>query len=296
MILMAGGTGTLGTQVARLLTTRGLQVRILTRDPARTKHVAGGLVELVSGDVRDLGAVERAVAGAGTVISAIQGFAGSGGVNPRAVDLQGNRNLIQAARGAGAEHFVLLSVQGAAPDHPMELFRMKYQAEQDLKASGLAWTIIRATAFMETWGALIGEPLLRTGKTRLFGRGDNPINFVSAHDVARFVELAVADLALRGALVEIGGPENLSLKQVAHVFETVAGTAGRVGHVPLPIMRIMSELMRPLNPAFARQIQAGVIMDSTDMSFDPWEARHRYPSIPVTSLPEVVRRDYAGRA
>ena len=48
---------------------------------------------------------------------------------------------------------------------------MKYMAEQKLKASGLAWTIIRPTAYMETWPSLIGEPLLETGRTRIFGRG-----------------------------------------------------------------------------------------------------------------------------
>src|SRR5215208_272632 len=57
MILIAGGTGTLGTQVVRLLTARGLEVRILTRDPARAEHLRGGLVEIVSGDVQDARAV-----------------------------------------------------------------------------------------------------------------------------------------------------------------------------------------------------------------------------------------------
>src|SRR5215217_6035645 len=114
-------------------------------------------------------------------------------------------------------------LQGAAPDHPMELFRMKYLAEQELKESGLAWTIIRPTAYMETWAALIGEPLLKSGRTRIFGRGENPINFVSAQDVARFVELAVVDPAMHGEVVEVGGPENLSMNQFAQTFETVSG-------------------------------------------------------------------------
>lgn len=292
MILIAGGTGTLGTQIVRLLTARELEVRIMTRDPARARHLEGDLVEIVPGDVRDLHAVEQAASGAQTVISAIHGFAGTGDLNPRTVDGQGNSNLIQAARTSGAEHFILVSVQGAAPDHPMELFRMKYLAEQELKASGLDWTIIRPTAYMETWAALIGKPLIETGKTRIFGRGDNQINFVSAHDVARFVELAVIEPDMRGETVEVGGPENLSMKQVAETFETVIGKTGKKSHVPLPMMRLMSVLMRPVNPTLARQVQAGVVMDTQDMSFDPSETSSRYPSVPLTSLAEVVRRDY----
>jgi uncharacterized protein YbjT (DUF2867 family) len=63
MIVMAGGTGTLGTQVVRLLTARGLEVRILTRNPARAEHERGDPVEIVSGDVQDARGVERAMAG-----------------------------------------------------------------------------------------------------------------------------------------------------------------------------------------------------------------------------------------
>src|SRR5215204_175984 len=292
MILIAGGTGTLGTQVVRLLTARGLEVRILTRDPARAEHLRGGLVEIVSGDVQDARAVESALAGAKTVISAIQGFGGAAPAGPQAVDRQGNSNLIKAAKAGAAEHFILVSIQGAAPEHPMELFRTKYLAEQELKASGLTWTIIRPTAYMETWATLIGQPLLKSGKTRIFGRGNNPINFVSAHDVARFVELAVVDPAMRGELVEVGGPENLSMNQFAQTFETVTEKAGKVSHVPLPMMRLMSVLMRPVNPTLARQIQAGVVMDTHDFSFDSSETSRRYRSVPLTSLADVGRRDY----
>lgn len=294
MILIAGGTGTLGTQVVSLLVARGLEVRILTREAARARHLEGDLVEVVKGDARNPSACERAVSGTRTVISAVHGFSGTGDSSPRAVDGEGNANLIRAARSAAAEHFILVSVQGAAPDHPMELLRMKYAAEQELKASGLAWTIIRPTAYMETWGTIIGEPLMETGKTRIFGRGENPINFVSSRDVARFVELAVVEGAMRGELVEVGGPENLTMKQFARTFETVTGKRGKKSHVPLPVMRLMSVVMRPINPSLARQVQAGVVMDTRDFSFDPAETIRRYPQVDLTPLAEMVRRDYTG--
>ena len=57
-------------------------------------------------------------------------------------------------------------------------------------------------------------------------------------------------------------------------------------------MRLMSALMRPVNPTLAGQIHAGVVMDTRDFSFDASETIRRYPSIPPTSLAEVVRRDY----
>jgi len=80
----------------------------MTRDPARARHLEGDLVEIVTGDARDLRAAERAVAGTTTVISAIHGFSGTGDYNPRTVDRQGNSNVIQVARAGAAEHFILV--------------------------------------------------------------------------------------------------------------------------------------------------------------------------------------------
>jgi uncharacterized protein YbjT (DUF2867 family) len=234
--------------------------------------------------------------GAQTVISAIHGFSGTGDDSPRTVDWAGNRNLIQAAEVAGAKPFVLLSVQGAAPTYPLELFRMKYRAEQELKASGLVWTIIRPTAYMETWADLIEKPLFETGKTRIFGRGCNPINFVSVSDVARFVELAVIDSALGGQIVKVGGPENLTMEYFVQTFQSVTGRAGVIDHGPLLLMRAMAVLLRPVNPTLARQIQAGVVRETREMTFDPSDTRRRHPSIAPTHLAEVVRRDYPAYA
>ena len=86
MIVVAGGTGTLGTRLVARLAEQGLAVRVLTRDPARAQHLAGRGVEVVRGDVRDPGSLTRALRGASTVISAVHGFAGHGGVSPASVD------------------------------------------------------------------------------------------------------------------------------------------------------------------------------------------------------------------
>jgi hypothetical protein len=60
------------------------------------------------------------------------------------------------------------------------------------------------------------------------------------------------------------------------------------------MMQLMSVALRPLNPALARQIQAGVVMDTRPMAFDAADLRQRYPAIPLTCLADVVRRDYTG--
>jgi uncharacterized protein YbjT (DUF2867 family) len=292
MILLAGGTGTLGTRLLPLLTARGLDVRILTRDAQRAGHLRAESVQVVEGDVVDGVGLATATEGVQTVISAVHGFDGSGRYNPQTVDRSGNGKLIEAAKQAGVNHFVLVSIHGAGPNHPIELFRMKYEAEQQLRSSGLTWTIIRPAAYMETWTRLLGEPLIKTGKTMIFGPGTRPINFVSADDVARFIELAVVDPSLRGAAIEVGGPENLNFNRLVEIFEAVTGASGTKKHLPLPVMRATSILARPFNPVLARHARAGVIMNTRDSSMDVSSTTRQYPSIELTSFADVLRREY----
>ena len=289
MILVAGGTGTLGRQVVRRLSTRGEDVRVLTRDPARAAALPDS-VEVLAGDLRDPASVATAVRGCRTVVSAVHGFAGPGRPSPEAIDRDANLALIQAAGAAGAGQVVLVSVLGAAADHPMPLHRAKHAAEPALRASGLAWTIIRPAAYLETWIAITGARLPDKGQALVFGPGRNPINFVSAHDVAGVVDLAVQDPSLHGRLLEVAGPENLSFTQLAERLIAAGGRPGRLRHVPLPMLRAISLLARPVAPTFARQAQAAVVMNTSDMTVETSAIRDRLPTIPATTLDEVLRR------
>ena len=76
MILVAGGTGRLGTALVTRLAGRGVPVRVLTRDPARAAHLSGQRVEVVTGDVRDPASLAPAVRGAEVVVSASTGSPG----------------------------------------------------------------------------------------------------------------------------------------------------------------------------------------------------------------------------
>lgn len=293
MILVAGGTGTLGSRLVARLGGRGEAVRILTRDPARAAPLlTAGSVEVVGGDVRDPASLEAAVRGADTVVSAVHGFAGPRGISPDSVDRRGNVNLIRAVAGRGT-HVVLVSVVGASDDHPMELFRAKFSAERALTSAGIPWTIVRATAFIETWGTILGDPLRKSGRMPVFGRGDNPINFVSVADVAAAAERAVVDPALRNRTVEIGGPDNYTFNQLAGLIEEAVGRRGTVIQVPRTVLRIMATLTAIPRPALARQARAALTMDTVDMTFDSTGARPALPHLPPTDVRTALKELYS---
>ncbi|HUE66884.1 MAG TPA: SDR family oxidoreductase [Candidatus Acidoferrum sp.] len=283
MILLAGGTGHLGGPLTELLSAGGNRLRVLSRDPARARaHMPPG-IDVAAGDVRMPSSLRPALVDVETVISAVTGF-GPGGSGPRQVDMQGNQNLIAEAAAAGVENFILVSIHGSSPDHPMELYRAKFRAEEALRESNLAWTIVRPTPFMEVWAGIVGDSLIKSGSAIVFGRGTNPINFVSVHDVARLIGLAVRDRGMRRKTFDIGGPENLTLSALVEVVAASRGLKPRARHVPLTALRLGAVVMRPFRPDLAGLLQASIRMDTADMSFDSSELTATYPEIGLSRL------------
>jgi len=292
VILVAGGTGHLGTELVPHLVNRGIPLRVLTRDPDQARRRLGEAPQFARGDVRKLETLKDAMDGIDAVVSAITGF-GPTGPGPMAVDYEGNLNLIRAAQAAGVKRFVLVSMHGAAADHPMELARVKFRAEDAVRASPLDWVIVRPNAFMELWAEIVGEPIVKQGKATVFGRGDNPINFNSAKDVARFVDLALFDSGLSRTVLDIGGPDNLTFNQLVSQIESAAGRKSAVSHIPLPMMRLSSLVMRPFKPGLAGMIQGGIAFETVDMAFDATDLRRRFPQVELTRMADVLDRKFA---
>ena len=289
MILIVGASGRLGGTVAKRLLAQGKAVRLMTRTPSNLVHLKQQGAEVVSGDLRNPASLLSACEGVEQVLAAAHALTGKGDNNPQTVDDAGNRQLIDTARAAGVKHFVFLSILGASPDAPVEFFRIKYHTEEYLRASGLSFTIIRPSAFMDLWAQLIGLPILEQGKTTIFGRGNNPINFVAVEDVARFVCIAFENSRTRNEVIEVGGLENLTLNQVAETFERVSGRQAKKRHIPLPMMRAMSILMQPINPALSRQIRLGVFMDTANLCYDMTEMSRTF-GVQLTTMEDVARR------
>lgn len=278
MILLAGATGVLGGAIARRLLDERRTLRLLVRNPSAAAALAARGAEVAVGDVTRRDTLDAAMRGATHVITTVNAFLAPTRRALEAVDLQGNRNLIDAARQAGVRQFVFTSAWLPEPYYAIDYFGMKRQTEAYLRASGLPYTILRPAAFMETWAMIVGDPILKTGKVQIFGDGTNKVNFVAADDVAA---AAVESLDRPGALnaaVDVFGPENLSLLDVAAIFERLAGAPARKQHLPVPVMKLLSAVVRPFNPVFARQVKAGALMASVPQEVQPgqgWVGRTR---------------------
>jgi uncharacterized protein YbjT (DUF2867 family) len=232
--------------ISRGLLEEGNDVRVLVRRDSPSSQLvhqglatsADSLIEAgaqpVHGDLRDRASLDAALKGIDTVISTANSAMRGGEDNPESVDLEGNQNLIEAAREAGVEHFVFVSLLGADPDHPVPFMRGKGQSESALRESGMGYTILAPTAFMEFWPAMVvGVPALQGRPVVLVGEGRRRHSFVSNRDVAAFAVAAVDHPAARNQHVAIGGPEPLTWREVVATYERVLGESVPVEFVAM---------------------------------------------------------------
>lgn len=293
--LILGATGHLSGIVARRLLAQGKPVRVMARAPEKLADLAKAGAQVVAGDLRDPASLARACAGASAALSAATAFASKGANTARAVDLEGNLALIAAARAADVGRFVQISIFDARPDHPQDLWRYKYAAEQALKASGMPYTIVRPRSFMELFLGVVAGPVAQGKPAMIFGPGVNPINWISVEDVASYALIGLESPDALGQTIEAGGPENLSLVQLAETVGRVTGRPVTMRHIPLPVLRVMAVAARPFNQGFARRAASGVMMNTSDMRFDPSETLKRFP-MRLARVEDVARRRYASGA
>ena len=293
MVVLVGGTGRLGSRVGRRLLAEDRRVRVLTRSPAKAAHLERLGAEVVAGDLRDRASLERAVHGVARVVVTAHdertlGHAGW------ARQAAGHHHLIEAACAERVEHLVFVSCRGVGPAHPLPAFRLKHAVELRLLGSGLSHAIVRPAAFMEPWAAWIGRPV-RAGRTvTIPGLGDHPINLVALDDVAHYVLLALDHPEVRNRTLEVGGPENLTLNQVADAFEDAAQRSVRRRYLPLRLLRAAGACALPIAPGLGRALATAAYRCSSDQTFDAAPLLVAFPRR-LTCLADLARQGVAAR-
>lgn len=155
-IAVTGATGFVGRHVVRALVEGGRRVRALVRDARKADRVLPDSVELVLGDVLDPGSLGELIAGAGAVVHLV-GIRREqpGGVRFERLHVDATRNVVSAAETAGVARYVHMSALGARPDAACAYHLTKWRAEQLVRGSGLAWTIVRPSLILGDGGEFL---------------------------------------------------------------------------------------------------------------------------------------------
>lgn len=228
LVLVTGATGQQGGAVIRHL-PRGVRVRALVRDPSKATALGEHGVEVVAGDLLQPASLDSALKGVTSVFAVTNFWDGlQEGQAPLGAEgeVRQGKNLADAAKRAGVEHFVFSSVGGAF-DYPSDVphARSKQEIEHHILALDLPWTILRPVFFMDNFNA----PFMEFGKNAREGRVFIPIRktrrfqMISVEDVGRIAALAIVrrDEFLHAAF-DLAG-DSLTTAEIAATFARVTG-------------------------------------------------------------------------
>ena len=212
-LAVTGATGHLGGLVSQFLDTAGTPHRLVVRDPASPKAPRHATITEVAGaEFGDPKAARRALAGVQVLFMV--------SASESADRLAQHRTFIDAAAEAGVEHVVYTSFLTAAPDATFTLARDHHATEEHLKASGMAWTFLRDSFYLDFTEALVGPDGVIRGPAR-----DGACAFVARADVARTAAAVLSDPAPHThRTYDLTGPQALTLGEVAATISTARGT------------------------------------------------------------------------
>ncbi|MBE2268538.1 MAG: SDR family oxidoreductase [Anaerolinea sp.] len=297
MILIIGASSTVGKAIIPLLLEAGHTLRLSSRDPGKLKTYQTAGVGIVQADLLEKASIERACQGVDQVLMCSHSIIGRGKNASKFVDLDGGRLLIDVARKQGVSHFVYLSALGASTSHSSTFFRHKAQVEAYLKQSGLSYTILRPSAFFLPHTVLHSQAFsqpqlalqefLAGSKATFFGRGETPHNYVANEDVARFAFIALTDPQAVNQTIEIGGLENLTVREVAEIYSRATGIPKTLNAMPLLIPGLMHLALKPFHPGLSDAMGIAVENDRVPSPFDMTATLKQYP-VALTRLEDWV--------
>jgi uncharacterized protein YbjT (DUF2867 family) len=233
MNLVVGATGNVGGAVCEALRVRDKPVRAMVRetsDPERVRWLGELGCEVVRGELRAPGSLAQACEGVRTVVSGATTIGSLGTDSIRAVDRDGQLALVDAARDAGVAHFIYVSYTGNI-DTDDPLTEAKRAVERRLRDSGMAYTILRPSYFMEMWlGPTLGWDLAE-GTVRVLGDGEQRVSWISAQDVVAASVACIDNPKAHGQTIELGGPQAVSPLEVVQLAASITGRQITVEHV-----------------------------------------------------------------
>lgn len=211
MILVTGATGLSGSAAIRVCAERGIPVRALVRDPAKVPALGiPATVELAEGDMLKPATLEGALDGVERVLLISS-------PDPQLVETQ--CTFIDAAKRAGVRHIVKLSGMGCGSGSAFRFARMHAEVERYLEGSGVAWTHLRPSTFMQTHLRDLIPTILSEGTVYL-PMADARLAPVDVEDIARVAVALLEHSGHEGKRYEMTGPEALTTADIAERIST----------------------------------------------------------------------------
>lgn len=222
-VLVTGAGGTVSTALMEAFAGRPeLQIRALLHSETKAETLQKLAHDVVVADLEEPDTLDRAFTG----VNVLWLLTPSSPLAPSMTS-----NAIRAARRAGVGHVVRMSALKAGHDAPTRNGRLHSLSDEELKASGIAWTILRPHYFMQN---LLGSAASIASQGSLFlNMGDAPVGMIDARDIGALAAKIIENPAPHsGRTYTLTGPQKLTLAQAAETLGQVLAKA--VNYMAIP--------------------------------------------------------------
>jgi uncharacterized protein YbjT (DUF2867 family) len=259
MILITGATGKTGGEVARQLAAADIPFRALIRNPDKAEELNSLGAELVFGDIADKVFLSRALSGIDKAFLVM--------ANDEQQSIL-EKQFTDAAVTAGVQHLVYLSSLESVPESKKPITRNHVAVENHIRESGLTWTIMRPTFFMQNFEA--SAPRIKEAGQIVMPVGNGTVSPTDLRDVGEVIRETLTKTGHENKSYDLTGPELLTFVEIAERFSKILGTP--VEFVDQP-MEEFAELLRKIGLSEWRvdavckeleAISAGVVDHTTD--------------------------------
>ena len=267
-VLVVGGTGTLGRQIARRAIDAGHQVRCMVRKPRKGAFLQEWGCELTCGDLLDPETIDYALDGVDAVIDAATSRPDDS-ASVYTTDWDGKLNLLRACEKAGVKRYVFLSLLAAEKHLNVPLMDIKFCTERLLADSSFDYTILQGVAFMQGLIGQIAIPVLEN-QTVWVSETPTAVAYMNTQDVARFAVAALERPETIRRSFPVVGPKAWTSEEIVQFCEKSSSKTAKVIRVsPFLIglsQRVVSFFEQSVNMAerlaFAEVTGGGIALDA----------------------------------
>jgi uncharacterized protein YbjT (DUF2867 family) len=264
--LIAGSTGYLGSHIVKELIAQQLDFMAIARNPSKLEQLGVPSSQIIEAQVTDKTSLIDCCAGVDTVISTVGITRQKDGLTYMDVDYQANKNLLDEAIKSGVRKFVYISVLHGEDLTHLKICEAKERFVHELQASGLEYCIIRPSGFFSDMAAFYD--MAKKGRVYLFGDGTIKANPIHGADLAK---VCVDAVFLNEQVIEVGGKEILSHREIAEIAFEVLHHKTKITHIPDGVRRLLLRLAA----LFMRKAKYGTIefflnVMAMDMTTNPY--------------------------